>query len=645
MVKISVIMPVYNVEEYIRETLDSLLNQTMIDDIEVLMIDDGSTDDSRYIIEEYALDHENFHAYHKKNEGQGIARNYGMELARGEYVHFMDADDYIPPKAYETLYNFNHDNDFIVGNVLKYGQYNVWENVLFKHAFKGFDGDIKSFTFMDYPQLIWDSIICDKFYKKEFLDENNIRFPNKKIFYEDILFTFNTYSLAKSIGFSNDIFYYWRSRPHKSSVTQVETDVVNFMDRLEILRTINEKMDEYKFTQEFKNLNYSKWLNHDLRTSLYKLANYPEEYYPQLIDETNDILSIIPQEVRDDVNSYKKVMYKMVENRDIDSLVGFSNLELELKETDYDNLRIDDEYLKLIDFEKDAVNEEFEAVIEDIVIDDDKLLIKFMESIDYLKWEYPHETTVNLVDGAGESRLEVQNNTIVLPLKLVKDKNDLMIKVEYIADNFKKTDYLKTSKRKTLNFEGFDIDFNLGINKYLHIDYINKNINEIEIKEITFENNEFKFNCQSSAEIDELTLKNMVFFNEMTYPVVYQGDNEFTFSIPYEDILMPPVKKWELNCKSYLNSIKLSKRQVFYTKSSKIIFSNDRSKILIRNYILNADYEFNQLRERIKVLKTKNKKLKKDKDKLTQKNINLEDRIDEFKSRKVVRFSDKLKFR
>ena len=67
--KISVIIPVYNVEDYIDETLTSLLNQTMIDDIEVLMIDDGSTDNSRYIIEKYALDYENFHAYHKENEG------------------------------------------------------------------------------------------------------------------------------------------------------------------------------------------------------------------------------------------------------------------------------------------------------------------------------------------------------------------------------------------------------------------------------------------------------------------------------------------------------------------------------------------------------------------------------------------------
>ena len=78
-------MSTYNGQEYIREQLDSIVNQTMLENIEVIMIDDGSIDNSRYIIEKYALDYDNFHAYHKENEGQGIARNYGLNLAKGEF--------------------------------------------------------------------------------------------------------------------------------------------------------------------------------------------------------------------------------------------------------------------------------------------------------------------------------------------------------------------------------------------------------------------------------------------------------------------------------------------------------------------------------------------------------------------------------
>ena len=332
MIRISVIMPVYNVEKYLRDSLDSLLYQTMIDDIEVIMIDDGSTDNSRYIIDEYAQNYDNFHAYHKKNEGQGIARNFGLDIARGEYVHFMDADDYLPPKAYENLYYFNPYNDFVVGNVLKFGEYNIWENILFKKAFKRFNGDVKSFRLVDVPNVLWDTITCNKLYKKAFLDRYNIRFINKDIYYEDLLFSLQTYILAGSIGFSRNIFYFWRLRKDKSSITQKQDDVRNFENRIEVLKIYYAIMNKYELSDELKNVVYSKWLNHDLKTSLKKIGNYPGKYYANLIKGTNDLLNVIPYELKEDLNPYLKMLYKMVENKDIKSLLSFAHLEKDLKE-------------------------------------------------------------------------------------------------------------------------------------------------------------------------------------------------------------------------------------------------------------------------------------------------------------------------
>ena len=101
--KISVIMPVFNVEDYLEEALDCILNQTFIENMEVLMIDDGSTDNSRYIVEKYALDHDNFHAFHKENEGAAPTRNLGIEMAKGDYINFFDADDYLTDDWYERL--------------------------------------------------------------------------------------------------------------------------------------------------------------------------------------------------------------------------------------------------------------------------------------------------------------------------------------------------------------------------------------------------------------------------------------------------------------------------------------------------------------------------------------------------------------
>lgn len=101
---ISVIVPVYNVEKYLNECILSLINQTY-KDIEVIMIDDGSSDSSGQICEEYAKEYNNFFAFHKKNAGLGMARNTGLEHINGHYVVFLDSDDYLEPNFIEVLYN------------------------------------------------------------------------------------------------------------------------------------------------------------------------------------------------------------------------------------------------------------------------------------------------------------------------------------------------------------------------------------------------------------------------------------------------------------------------------------------------------------------------------------------------------------
>ena len=103
MIKVSVIIPMYKVEEYLRECLDSVVNQTL-KEIEVLCIDDGSPDRSAEIASEYVSKYSNFKLIRKENGGQSSARNLGIEVASGEYVYFLDADDYIDAQMLEKLY-------------------------------------------------------------------------------------------------------------------------------------------------------------------------------------------------------------------------------------------------------------------------------------------------------------------------------------------------------------------------------------------------------------------------------------------------------------------------------------------------------------------------------------------------------------
>lgn len=645
MVKISVIIPVYNVENYLRQALDSILNQTMIDNLEVLMVDDGSTDNSKYIVDEYADKYDNFHVYHKKHEGQAIARNFAIDLAKGEYIHFMDADDYLSPKAYEKLYYFNPSNDFVVGNVLKFGEYNIWENILFKKAFGNFKGNIKSFRLIQAPQILWDTITCNKLFKKQFLDKNNIRFINDDVYYEDLIFSLQAYALADSIGFSRDIFYYWRVRKDKSSVTQVQDSVKNFEDRLKVLIIYNYLMDKYGLDDELKKIVYSKWLNHDLKTSLRKFRNYPGKHYMDLLTRTNEILGIIPSDLFKNLDFYLKILYKMVENYDISALLSFAHLDQELKRDTNFKLDIDEKYLSYVNSNCKGDDKEFEVYITDIFNDFKNLYLEFDYYLDFTPSNCPHTLSISLIGSNETFTLNAEDNRIQIPLDIIKHENHLKVKVTYKTDEFTKVSLLKNYSRKSIRYANFDIDLGIGLNNILYLDVKKKTKNKILIKDIILEDGEFIFKCQSLTEINDIILTNYITYKEYYYPARYADDRKnFIFIIPYDDLTNNIINKWELNCQDSFNSICLDKKFKFVHNNSLLKFINKRNKIFISSTAVNDDHAtVDILRSENKKLIKKNNKLIKKNNKLSKKNAKLKNTIKEFKSRKAVRYADKIK--
>ncbi|WP_308355137.1 glycosyltransferase family 2 protein [Priestia aryabhattai] len=126
--KISIVIPVYNVENYIQETIDSILNQTMgVHHFEVIFINDGSTDDSHQIIDKYISEYENFKAIHclESSGAAGKPRNIGIKQARGKYVLFADPDDVFLPDACTTLYRFaeEHESEIVIGTFSSFSEY------------------------------------------------------------------------------------------------------------------------------------------------------------------------------------------------------------------------------------------------------------------------------------------------------------------------------------------------------------------------------------------------------------------------------------------------------------------------------------------------------------------------------------------
>ncbi|MBE7702736.1 MAG: glycosyltransferase [Cyanobacteria bacterium SIG28] len=212
MPKISVLIPVYGVEKYLKTALDSVLKQTL-SDIEIILIDDGGRDNCPQIIDEYAQKDSRIVAIHKQNGGYGHSMNIGLSKATGEYIAILEPDDYIEPNMYEDLYNiaqkFNSD---LVKSCFYDNLESKEETRIKKTEWKDFIPEDKSFTikeyshFLHYHPSIWSCI-----YKKDFLDKHCIKFVEAPgAGWTDNLFQVQTLCLAERINYTSNAYYYWR---------------------------------------------------------------------------------------------------------------------------------------------------------------------------------------------------------------------------------------------------------------------------------------------------------------------------------------------------------------------------------------------------------------------------------------------------
>lgn len=218
MKKISVIVPVYNIEKYLNDCIDSLINQTY-KNIEILLIDDGSKDNSGNICDEYAQKDSRIKVIHQENGGLSKARNTGLDNASGEYIMFCDSDDLFTPIACEVLLNEieSKNADYVIANYQNCDEDGtLWHNPVFdKEKFKNFRLSIKDYIHSFY---IMNSGVWNKIFRKSFIDKLNLRFI-EKLPAEDAMFTTYCFIKAKSVYYINDIVYLYRQREGDSIST------------------------------------------------------------------------------------------------------------------------------------------------------------------------------------------------------------------------------------------------------------------------------------------------------------------------------------------------------------------------------------------------------------------------------------------
>lgn len=236
---VSVIIPVYNTEKYLNQCINSVLAQTL-SDIEVLLIDDGSTDGSGKICDDYARKDKRIHVIHTSNHGVSHARNKGLEQAKGEYISFIDSDDWIDPDMIATLYRLiqTHHADlstcgYIIedenGSVI----YNIKEKVIY--TLNKWDAIYSLFHDKYYK---YKGNLCDKLYNKSIIERQQLKF-NEKIYYnEDRLFIFQYLNECQSMAYTTSPYYHYIMRP-TSAMNRVRNTYQEksstFMDAFDIM--------------------------------------------------------------------------------------------------------------------------------------------------------------------------------------------------------------------------------------------------------------------------------------------------------------------------------------------------------------------------------------------------------------------------
>ena len=282
-IKVSVIIPVYNNEKFLRRCLDSVANQTL-EEIEIICIDDGSSDGSLEILNSYKLDDERFKIISQKNSGAAIARNNGLNVVKGDFVAFVDSDDWLEVDALEKLYGnaISNGSDLVLfdsvehlsDNKLKERRYLVNNNIK--------DPDKFTFNYRYMENLVMNGylVVWSKFHKTSFLRDNNITFTNHLIF-NDIQFHIKSMLLAKKISYCPFVLYNYL-RDNTDSIQNKEGASEKSFVLLDIMDEIEEYLVANGFYEELESI-FIKFKLTELQGRLNKMGICNSDEFYQLL--------------------------------------------------------------------------------------------------------------------------------------------------------------------------------------------------------------------------------------------------------------------------------------------------------------------------------------------------------------------------
>lgn len=330
---ISVIVPVYNIEKYLRRSINSIINQTY-SNLEIILVDDGSTDESGKICDEYANIDSRIKVIHKKNGGQASAINLGLDIAKGDYIGFSDPDDYINKNFYKNLYILaeKYDTDITECSMIKVKEEEDIEKVYIEEfevdenekveLFDGIGGLRKLFgeDFADYLETI---VKVNKIYKKEIFDD--IRFSEVRI-YEEWGTMYKLYCNTKKNLKLNKVQYVYVQRKTSTVNRPFSEERLLMLDGIEYCINLAKKINQEDLVLDC----YRKYFETVIRfLDMIKAENtinreYLKEKLVELFDSKyNEAIKIVEERNK---NEYRK---------------KFEKLRIKFEETKKDRIEID----------------------------------------------------------------------------------------------------------------------------------------------------------------------------------------------------------------------------------------------------------------------------------------------------------------
>lgn len=290
---ISVIVPIYNAETYLKRCIESLLNQTY-SNMEIILIDDGSTDNSLKICEEYSAKDIRIKVFSKKNSGPSDTRNYGLKKASGKYISFIDSDDWVEPKFYEYLYNLinEYDNTDIACVQYTTSDDNIIEKRENKRLLEEKEILIDYFCNNNIMTCLWNKLYRIETIKDIFFDTEVGNYG------EDVLFLCKVFCKTKKLIYSNMEMYHYNVQ--NSSITR------SYLDIKKVKSCI--KAHEIQIDCIRTRFNSDKFLD---EKTLEKLAEVLLFFYGQIEKDTSkDVIKTIREKIKEIIKKYKNVNKK-----------------------------------------------------------------------------------------------------------------------------------------------------------------------------------------------------------------------------------------------------------------------------------------------------------------------------------------------